>query len=191
VRSLLDQPESAARFLSTPAADLGARLGAPSSMARGRRIGAYEVQGLLGIGGMGEVYRARDTRLGRDVAIKILPRAVRDDPGRVARFAREAQVLATLNHPHIGAIYLLEGRWPERSGDGARRGRRSCSALGAQSDPLLQRTPDAVRWLRVAVTRGFVNYPFLAGRDPFLESVREDAAFQALMAEVRERWESF
>jgi eukaryotic-like serine/threonine-protein kinase len=74
----------------------------------GRRIGVFEVQGLLGVGGMGEVYRARDTRLGREVALKILPRAFRDDPDRLARFEREARVLASLNHPHIGAIYGLE-----------------------------------------------------------------------------------
>ena len=57
---------------------------------------------------MGEVYRARDTKLGRDVAIKILPRAFTTDPDRLARFEREARVLASLNHPHIGAIYGVE-----------------------------------------------------------------------------------
>ena len=62
----------------------------------------------LGAGGMGEVYRARDTRLGRDVAIKILPRAFTADPDRLARFEREARVLASLNHPHIAGIYGFE-----------------------------------------------------------------------------------
>ena len=62
----------------------------------------------LGAGGMGEVFRARDTKLGRDVAIKILPPHFTNDPERRARFAREARTLATLNHPHIGAIYGLE-----------------------------------------------------------------------------------
>jgi serine/threonine-protein kinase len=74
----------------------------------GQRIGPYEVRSLLGAGGMGEVYRARDTKLNRDVAIKVLPDVVTHDPTRVARFAREAQVLASLNHPNIGAIYGLE-----------------------------------------------------------------------------------
>ena len=72
------------------------------------RIGPYEIRTLLGKGGMGEVYRAHDTRLGRDVAIKILPASLADDPDRLARFEREARVLASLNHPNIGAIYGLE-----------------------------------------------------------------------------------
>ncbi len=74
----------------------------------GRRVGVYELQALLGAGGMGEVYRARDTKLGREVAIKILPHAFTADPDRLARFEREARVLATLNHPNIGAIYGFE-----------------------------------------------------------------------------------
>jgi serine/threonine protein kinase/Tol biopolymer transport system component len=74
----------------------------------GQRIGVYHVTALLGAGGMGEVYRARDTKLGRDVAIKILPRAFTNDPGRLKRFEREARMLAALNHPNIGAIYGLD-----------------------------------------------------------------------------------
>jgi serine/threonine protein kinase len=74
----------------------------------GTRLGAYEIHSALGAGGMGEVYRARDTRLGRDVALKVLPDLFTRDPERLARFQREAQVLAALNHPHIGAIYGLE-----------------------------------------------------------------------------------
>src|SRR3954471_3696337 len=72
------------------------------------RLGPYQIVSALGAGGMGEVYRARDTRLDRDVAIKILPEAFAADRDRVARFEREAKVLASLNHPHIGAIYGLE-----------------------------------------------------------------------------------
>jgi Tol biopolymer transport system component len=75
------------------------------SLSFGTRLGAYEILTLIGAGGMGEVYRATDTKLGRDVALKILPASVTDDPERIARFRREAQVLASLNHPHIAAIY--------------------------------------------------------------------------------------
>ena len=72
------------------------------------RLGVYEIGSLLGAGGMGEVYRARDTTLGRDVALKILPASFTNDPERVARFRREAQVLASLNHPHVAQIHGLE-----------------------------------------------------------------------------------
>ena len=77
-------------------------------LAAGTRLGPYEIVAPLGAGGMGEVYRARDTKLGRDVAIKILPDAFVADSDRVARFQREAQLLATLNHPNIAAIYGLD-----------------------------------------------------------------------------------
>jgi len=77
-------------------------------IADGTRLGAYEILSLIGRGGMGEVYRARDTKLGRDVALKILPATFINDSERVARFRREAQVLAALNHPHIAQIYGLE-----------------------------------------------------------------------------------
>src|SRR5882762_7259178 len=78
------------------------------ALANGTRVGIYEVLAPLGAGGMGEVYRARDTRLGRDVAIKALPPAFDADPARLSRFRREAQTLASLNHPNIAAIYGLE-----------------------------------------------------------------------------------
>ena len=74
----------------------------------GTTIGSYEVTAKIGEGGMGEVYRARDTKLDRDVALKVLPQAFTDDPDRLARFEREAKVLASLNHPNIGHIYGLE-----------------------------------------------------------------------------------
>jgi serine/threonine-protein kinase len=77
-------------------------------LAPGMHLGAYEVLGHLGAGGMGEVYRAKDTKLGRDVALKILPASFTTDPERIARFRREAQVLASLNHPHIAQIHGLE-----------------------------------------------------------------------------------
>jgi len=83
-------------------------------LAPGTRLGPYEILAHIGASGMGEVYRARDTKLGRDVALKILPAAFASSPDRLARFEREARVLASLDHPHIGPIYGLE------DGDGTR-----------------------------------------------------------------------
>jgi serine/threonine-protein kinase len=80
----------------------------PLALAPGTRFGPYEVIAQIGAGGMGEVYRARDTKLNRDVALKILPEAVTLDGDRIARFRREAQVLASLNHPNVAAIYGIE-----------------------------------------------------------------------------------
>src|SRR6478672_4158366 len=77
-------------------------------LSNGTRLGSYEILSALGAGGMGEVYKARDTRLDRDVAIKILPEAFAADAGRVARFQREAKTLAALNHPNIAQIFGLE-----------------------------------------------------------------------------------
>jgi predicted Ser/Thr protein kinase len=77
-------------------------------LAAGTRLGQYEILSPLGAGGMGEVYRARDLKLQRDVAIKVLPQALAQDPERLARFEREARTLASLNHPHIAAIYGVE-----------------------------------------------------------------------------------
>src|SRR5262245_32129277 len=77
-------------------------------LSPGTRISVYEITRLLGAGGMGEVYRAFDTRLGRDVAIKVLRGEASGDSERVARLEREARVLAALNHPHIGTIHGLE-----------------------------------------------------------------------------------
>ena len=74
----------------------------------GTTLGPYSATAKIGEGGMGEVYRARDTKLDRDVALKVLPQAFTDDPDRLARFEREAKVLASLNHPNIGHIYGLE-----------------------------------------------------------------------------------
>jgi predicted Ser/Thr protein kinase len=80
----------------------------PGTLISGTRIGPYEILSALGAGGMGQVYRARDTKLDREVAIKVLPDAMAHDRERLARFAREAKVLASLNHPHIAQIYGLE-----------------------------------------------------------------------------------
>src|SRR5438093_1710688 len=81
-----------------------------SRLNPGTAIGPYRVEALLGAGGMGEVYRARDTKLNRDIALKVLPESFTHDPDRLARFTREAYVLASLNHPNIAAIYGFEDR---------------------------------------------------------------------------------
>jgi serine/threonine-protein kinase len=106
VQSLLAAGEQAGSFLETPALEMASTLsGAPQL---GQQFGSYQILQPLGAGGMGEVYRAHDSRLGRDVAIKTLPREFARDPERLARLRREARALASLNHPNIGAIYDLE-----------------------------------------------------------------------------------
>src|ERR1700688_3680877 len=78
------------------------------SLGAGDRIGPYEILAPIGAGGMGEVYRARDTKLKREVAIKVLPETFARDPERMSRFQREAEVVASPNHPNIAAIYGAE-----------------------------------------------------------------------------------
>ncbi|MFN0119378.1 MAG: protein kinase domain-containing protein [Blastocatellia bacterium] len=120
IESLLACDDQAGAFLEKPAREIvAARLGqalAPtngqhaqpgSALRPGMQLGSYEITGSLGVGGMGEVYRARDLRLGREVAIKVLPASLSRDPDRVNRFEREARLLAALNHPNIAAIYDL------------------------------------------------------------------------------------
>jgi serine/threonine protein kinase/Tol biopolymer transport system component len=109
VQALLDQPVSTGSFVNFLGGPAPAHLTHPGAAdLTGRRIGSYHVLALLGKGGMGEVYRAHDAKLGRDVAIKVLPAMFNADAERLARFDSEARVLAALNHPHIGAIYGLE-----------------------------------------------------------------------------------
>jgi serine/threonine protein kinase/Tol biopolymer transport system component len=110
VNALLDSPATANRFLDRDVLEVAADLVSVSQMPvlSGRRLGVYQLQERIGSGGMGEVYRAHDTRLGRDVAIKILPHGFSADPNRQSRFEREARVLAALNHPNIGAVYGFE-----------------------------------------------------------------------------------
>jgi Tol biopolymer transport system component len=104
VRSLLSQPSSDS-FLNQAAEGM---TDDPTRLVRDSRLGRFMVRGLLGVGGMGEVYRAHDSSLGRDVAVKILPAAFVGNADRLARFEREARVLAALSHPHIAAIYGVE-----------------------------------------------------------------------------------
>jgi serine/threonine protein kinase len=104
IESLL-QSKDGASLLERAAAERGSVM---QMLSVGSQIGVFRIDALLGVGGMGEVYRARDTKLNRDVAIKILPSAFANDPDRLARFKREAQMLASLNHPNIAAIYGFE-----------------------------------------------------------------------------------
>ncbi len=92
------------------------------SLSPGTRLGHYDVTALLGEGGMGQVWQAHDTQLHRDVALKILPEAFATDPERLARFQREARVLASLNHPNIASIYGLEESGDTRAGPTAGNG---------------------------------------------------------------------
>jgi Tol biopolymer transport system component/predicted Ser/Thr protein kinase len=112
LRELMENHKGAgsAGFLDTlPKVTQGLESFIPMSLSIGTRLGPYEILAPLGAGGMGEVYRAQDTKLKRDVALKVLPEALARDPDRMARFQREAEVLASLNHPNIAAIYGLEG----------------------------------------------------------------------------------
>src|SRR5215475_15809339 len=104
IESLL-QSKDGASLLERAAVD---RASVIQMLNLGSQIGVFRIDSLLGVGGMGEVYRARDTKLNRDVAIKILPPAFAKDPDRLARFKREAQVLASLNHPNIATIHGFE-----------------------------------------------------------------------------------
>ena len=110
VEGLLAHEQEAGDFMEAPIPEVAAKVlaeGQAQSVV-GRQIGSYKILSLLGAGGMGQVYRASDTKLGRQVAIKVLPDLLARDPKRLARFEREAKLLAALNHPNIAAIYGLE-----------------------------------------------------------------------------------
>ena len=127
MEALLAEDAGAENFLERPALEAVANMLGEDQAGSltGRQIGSYHILSLLGMGGMGEVYRARDLKLKREVAIKVLPEEFSHDAARVARFQREAEVLASLSHPHIAAIYdltefedlrclileLVEGEW--------------------------------------------------------------------------------
>src|SRR5436190_17891581 len=103
-------------------------------LSAGTRLGPYEILAPIGAGGMGEVYRAHDTRLGRDVAVKVLPESLARDPERMARFEREAHVLASLNHPNIATVCGFEagaiGMELVEGADISRADRRPAYAVG-------------------------------------------------------------
>ena len=109
------------------------------SLNPGTKLGAFEITGLLGKGGKGEVYRAKDTKLGREVAIKVLPVGFAEDGDRLTRFQRETKVLASLGHPNIGALYdfqtaILEENIPRPSGPPPSKG-DSVESAAAPSPP--------------------------------------------------------
>src|ERR1700680_893621 len=108
VELLLANKEEAGSFLETPAMRDMTVTQTVTGAILGRQFGPYRIVSLLGAGGMGEVYRAHDSKLGRDVALKTLPAEFARDPQRLARLRREARTLASLNHPNIAAIYGLE-----------------------------------------------------------------------------------
>src|SRR5579864_7966945 len=118
VELLLSQAEQAGSFLEIPAVEDLTVTATTAGSLLDRQVGPYRIVSPLGAGGMGKVYRAHDSKLGRDVAIKTLPQEFARDPDRLARFRREARTLASLNHPNIAAIYGLEtGGALEESGD--------------------------------------------------------------------------
>ncbi len=112
VESLLAKDPSSPElvFNQAPIAAAGPAPSAISRLVTGTRLGCYEILGTIGAGGMGVVYRAHDTTLRRDVALKVLPDSFTADPGRMSSFEREARVLASLNHPNIAQIYGVEQR---------------------------------------------------------------------------------
>ena len=114
VEALLAQGGSGEVVLDRPAWEQASGLHDPTrtQFIPGEQIGWYRVEAKIGAGGMGEVYRATDTKLEREVAIKVLPSSVAQDPERRARFEREAKVLAALNHPNIAQIYGIEENAP-------------------------------------------------------------------------------
>ena len=124
VESLLAREEAASSFLEVRRGDAEAPtlVAAHPVLSDGTQLGPYTIVSRLGVGGMGEVYRAHDSTLGREVAIKVLPEIFTNDPERLGRFEREARVLASLNHPNIATIHGVEhARWYPRARPRIRR----------------------------------------------------------------------
>jgi len=166
------------------------------TLAPGTRLGTYEILSVLGAGGMGEVWRATDTKLGREVAIKVLPEEFFEDRDRVARFEREAKSLAALNHPGIAAIYSFE----EISGrhllvmelvEGEDLAQRLLSGPlpldGAL--PVARQIAEALVRLRKVTAGNFNPYPWFV-HDPLLEPVRGDASIRAFLEESKRTFDA-
>ena len=156
-------------------------------LSSGSRFGRYEIRERLGAGGMGEVYRARDSQLKRDVALKILPTELALEPERLARFEREAQALAALNHPHIAQVYGF-----------AHDGDVRAIAMELVEGPTLAERiahgplpPDeALHWLEHACSKGSSYYQMLSAIW-LLSSLHDDVRFQELMARMKQQCENF
>ena len=152
VLALLAAHAQAGGFLETPAVRLFEDV--PRADLDGRRIGPYQFESRIGRGGMGGVYRARDTRLGRTVAVKVLPSHAAASRSSRDRFEREARTIAALNHPHICALYRRRQRGRRRfPGDGARGEEHFRRAIAL--DPITRR--------RTTGTRSTLRAPFRSG----------------------------
>src|SRR5262249_4293559 len=149
-------------------------------LSPGAKLGPYEIVAPLGAGGMGEVYRGRDTRLGREVAIKVLPDVFVADPDRLARFEREAKLLAALNHPHIAAVYGLEpAGWHAALVRGVVDGPRLADRTAAGPIPADEALPIA---RQIAEALEFAHERGVVHRDlkPANVKVRADGAVKVL-----------
>jgi serine/threonine protein kinase len=157
------------------------------AVVRGTRLGPYEVIDLVGAGGMGEVYRARDTRLGRDVAIKVLPEEVAHDPDALARFGREARAAAALSHPHIAALFDFGLARLQRKADASGE-TASTTGLGdgVLAGTLPYMAPEQVRGQGADARSdifalGAVLYEMLSGRRAFAGETTADLMTAILM----------
>jgi hypothetical protein len=159
-----------------------------SAIVVGALISHYQVTGKLGAGGMGEVYRARDSKLNREVAIKVLPEAFARDDGRVSRFKREAQVPAALNHPHIATIYGLEET--KLAEERTQRDDRQVLKLRQAVDDTFGQPVGAVgvrdqafQWFEKGYQDRAFDLAFLRV-DPLLDNLRSDPCFADLVRRV-------
>ena len=182
----------------------------------GRTLSHYRITARLGAGAMGEVYRAADAKLGRDVALKVLSAEMAADPERLERFQREARAVAALNHPHIVTIFaveeadgvhfltmdLVEGQSLERlipkAGLPLERLLEIAAPLDAHNKfhlaeafGLAGDTDRALELLEQAVDQGFYPYPFIARHCPFLAPLRPLSRFAGILATAQERADAF